>query len=138
MKNLKIKALFAGLFVSIATSAFANVPQPYGAIAYSPTDGAIGIAQKTVNQEAAEQTAMGNCAVLAGGRNCRVVVWYYNACGALSVASNGAWGADWGSTTAGELMKGINAAHQKARSYCAQNGGTDCQLKQASCSFDTP
>lgn len=132
MKQLKLLVL--GLTV-IGSSAFA-LSAPYGAIAYSASDGKYGIATKEVNQEAAEQRAMGNCAVLAGGRDCRNVLWFYNACAALSVASNGAWGVDYDVTTAGELMKGINGAYQKAKGYCRQFGGQDCRLEQAVCSFD--
>lgn len=127
---------FAVGLVMVSNLAMASVPQPYGAIAYSPSDAKIGIATEKVNQEAAEQHAMGQCAVMAGGKDCRVVVWFYNACAAVSRASNGAWGADIASTTRGELMRGINAAHTKARAHCQHYGGTDCQLLQATCSFD--
>jgi hypothetical protein len=140
MKNRKhskwLGALALGLLIN-AASAQAAVSQAYGAIAYSPSDKAIGISQRAVNQEAAEQEAMGRCAVIAGGDNCRIAVWFYNACAALAVAPNGAWGADFGLTTSGELMKGINAAFQKAKARCQSFGGDGCQLEQATCSFDT-
>lgn len=118
-----------------ALPAHATVPNPYGAIAYSPTDGLYGVAQKNVELEAAEQEAIGNCAVLAGGRSCRIVISYRNACGALAVSDDGAWGADSAVTTRGELMKGINDAYAKARDQCVNRGGTSCHLEQASCSF---
>ncbi len=131
MKSLVLLPLALASF-----SAHATVPQPFGAIAYSPSDGLYGISQQTVNIEAAEQEAMGNCAVLAGGRNCRVVISYGNACAALAVSADGAWGADSAITTRGELTKGINEAFAKARAQCQARGGTSCGLEQATCSFD--
>jgi len=131
---LFVLTLFTGLLSGVAHGI---VPAPYGAIAYSPTDGALGIARKTVNQEAAEQLAMGNCAITAHGKSCRIVVWFYNACAALAKSPNGDWGADYASTTSGEQMEGINAAYAKARQHCEDaGGGTTCQLVQATCSFD--
>jgi hypothetical protein len=138
MKNLSSLKLAVTVLggLLLQTAAFAAVPQAYGAIAYSPTDRAIGIAQRAVNQEAAEQDAMGKCAVMAGGSQCRIVVWFYNACAALAIADNGSWGADFGVTTSGELMKGINRAFAKARGHCLANGGDNCRLEQSTCSFD--
>lgn len=133
---LKIALAFPLLMGSL--SAFALVPNPYGAISYSPVDRLYGISTKAVELEAAEQEADGNCAVIAGGRHCRVVISYRNACGALAIASNGAWGADSAITTRGELMRGMSEAFAKARAQCQARGGVDCQLEQATCSFEDP
>lgn len=137
MKTTNLVTTSATLALMLfSLSAKANVPNPFGAIAYSPTDGLYGIAHNNVNLEAAEQEAMGNCAVIAGGRSCRVVISYGNACAALAISSDGAWGADSAITTPGELMRGMNQAFAKARQQCQARGGTSCALEQATCSFD--
>ena len=127
---------FMSVILTASGSAFSAVPQPYGALAYSPSDGLYGVATMNATQEGADQEALGMCSITAGGRSCRVVSRFANACGAISKASDGAWGAGVASTTRGELMAGINAAHNIARQHCQYYGGTDCSLLQASCSFD--
>ena len=138
MITLKLvsKVTFLLSIALIGITAKANVPQPYGAIAYSATDGIYGISSQNPTIEGAEQEAQGNCAVIAGGRNCRVVISYGNACAALAISDDGAWGADSARTTRGELMRGMNEAFAKARAQCENRGGTGCRLEQAVCSFD--
>lgn len=135
IKRLSQLAAVSALVLTSATS-FANVPNPYGAIAYSPQDGIYGVATQNVELEAAEQEAMGNCAVINGGRSCRIVISFGNGCAALALSEDGAYGAHAARTTRGELMKGINAAYAGAREQCQLRGGTSCQLEQAFCSFD--
>lgn len=130
----KVSILLAIGFTGL--TAQANVPQPYGAIAYSSIDGVYGVSAQNPTIEGAEQEAESNCAVIAGGRNCRVVISYGNACAALAVSADGAWGADSARTTRGELMRGMNEAFAKARAQCETRGGTGCRLEQATCSFD--
>ena len=134
---MNLKTILAGLsLATVSLTAQAVVPNPYAAIAYSPSDGLYGIAQKSVVLEGAEQEAMGNCAVIAGGQDCRIVVSFGNGCAALAVNDDGAYGAGFGKTTKGELMVGINKAYAVAREACEGRGGTSCRLEQAFCSFD--
>ena len=65
----------------------------YGAIAYSPTSKAYGWAKDFGTQTEAENAAMNECYKRAG--DCRVAVWFVNACGSVSAGPEG-WGADWG------------------------------------------
>lgn len=138
---MKLSTLTANAFAlltvaSLTHAAQAIVPNPYAAIAYSPSDGLYGVASQSVELEAAEQEAMGNCAVIAGGTSCRIVVSFGNGCAALAVSDDGAYGAGFGKTTKGELMVGINKAYAVAREACEGRGGTSCRLEQAFCSFD--
>jgi hypothetical protein len=132
------RGLTAVTALALAPLATATVPAPWGAIAYSPSDGLFGIAQNAVEREAAQQAALGSCAVQAGGRSCRVVVTFHDACGALAVSDNGIWGADFGVTPSGDLMPGINAAYSRARQQCEDAGGINCRFEQATCSFAAP
>ena len=77
----------------------------YGAIAYSPRTGANGWAYDHPTREAAERVAMQNCRKNAD--DCRGLVWFKNACGAVAAGPKGyGWG--WGASEAiadGEAMK---------------------------------
>jgi hypothetical protein len=95
----------------------------YGAIAYSEADNAWGYSRNYSNREEAEQRALDECA--ARGSGCRVLVWFVNACGALAVANNGAYGSGWGSS--------LNRAYYEARKVCEKHGGSDCDIKCSVC-----
>lgn len=93
----------------------------FGAIAYSPRSGAHGWANNHPSREAAERAAVAGCSKHA--QDCRAVVWFKNACGALAIGQK-AYGWGWGATQAladGEAMKA-----------CAQQT-TGCFVKQRLC-----
>ena len=76
-----------------AYSAAACAADFYGAIAYSPSDGARGWSFDYSSRAAAEQRAVSECS--QHGRGCKVILWFRNACGALAIGSNG-YGSGWG------------------------------------------
>ena len=57
---------------------------------------------------------------------CRVVTWFYSACGAFARDPNGPYGGDWGRT------KGQAAS--KAKAICERYGGTACVIETTVCS----
>lgn len=75
----------------------AHAQNNFGAIAYSPSSGAIGWAYDYSSRGAAERAARRACS--RRGRGCRGAVWFRNACGALATGPNG-WGSGWGVTRA--------------------------------------
>jgi serine/threonine protein kinase, bacterial len=64
----------------------------YGAIAFSPSTGAYGFSSDYGSQDAAERIAISNC----GKSDCLVPVWFRNACGALAVGADHAYGSGLG------------------------------------------
>ena len=87
--------------------------QYYGAIAYGPGNGAWGTSYDFSSRWEAERVAMSNCA--ANGYDCRILVWFENACGALAINGAGAYGSGWGTN------RGIAEGH--ALNVCSRNGG---------------
>ncbi len=82
------------LVAFLAYSAGACGADYYGAIAYSPSNGARGWSYDYATRGAAEQRAQSECA--QHGSGCKVILWFRNACGALAIGSNG-YGSGWGS-----------------------------------------
>ncbi|BBK31711.1 uncharacterized protein DUF4189 [Stella humosa] len=105
----------------------APATRSFGAIAYSRAAGTHGYSYGRPSRAAAEATALGHCR-RAGGRtgDCAVLTWFWNSCGALSVAGNGSYGADHGPDRA--------AAERGAARVCARFGGTDCRTVAWTCS----
>jgi serine/threonine-protein kinase len=123
MKTFSKTALFAAVAVcgmAAPLSAFAG--DLYGAIAYSQSTKAYGWATDYASQEEAEAGAMSACKDRAS--DCKSAIWFRNACGALSVGSDGGWGADWGADE--------QAARNKATHVC-DGYSYDCQVVIAKC-----
>jgi len=80
----------------------------FGAIAYSPSSRAFGWAKDFGSQYEAENAAMNECYKRAG--DCRVAVWFQNACGSVASGPEG-WGADWGES--------FREAERKATRLCS-------------------
>jgi hypothetical protein len=135
---LAARAAVLASAATLASSALAVVPNPYGAIAYSSSDGIYGVAANEVELEAAEQRAMANCAVMSGGQDCKIILSFGSGCAALVVSDDGDAVAGYGMTTPGELMQGMNKANAYARELCQGRGGDNCRLEQAFCSFSQP
>ena len=95
----------------------------FGAIAYSTGTGSHGFSYDYPSRRAAERAALGNCAAYAG--DCQVVVYFYNACGALAVGRHLGYGFAW------NVRRG--AAEAAAMANCRAND-TGCQLVRWVCS----
>lgn len=67
----------------------------YGALAFSPSTGAHGYSFDYANRAAAEKRAINECERQSGSEDCRAILWFHNACGALAVGDN-AYGSGWG------------------------------------------
>jgi hypothetical protein len=94
----------------------------YGAIAYSPSSGSFGYSYEHANRTQAESRAVREC----GKDDCKVATWFFNNCGAVAAASNGAWGGAQGGSE--------RTAQSAALSRCANEGGTSCEIKVTRCS----
>ena len=97
----------------------------YGAIAYSPKNGAYGFSDSWPDQKKAEETALGYCS--KNGKGCKIQVWFYDSCGAVAAGSGGrktGWGQG---DSAGE-------AGQQALEKCKKSGGENCEIKTSHCS----
>ena len=118
-------ALFkSAFFVScfVLTSGASPSPTYYGALAYSPTTRAEGLATDYLSREHAERIAVANCSKQA--KDCIAVAWFWNGCGALAVGANGGFGSGWG----------INrkAAETYALDQCAKYS-KECTIRRWAC-----
>ncbi|MCC5614016.1 DUF4189 domain-containing protein [Nostoc sp. CHAB 5836] len=91
----------------------------FGAIAYSPGNGAAGWSFNYSNRTAAENRALRECESSSGLGDCFVAVWVQNAWASLARASNLAYGWAWNTD------KG--AAEANALQECSKNG-LNCNL----------
>ena len=71
------------------------LPDLYGAIAFSPSTSAHGYSFDYANRAAAEKRAINECEKDGGSGDCKAILWFHNACGALAVGDN-AYGSGWG------------------------------------------
>jgi Domain of unknown function (DUF4189) len=88
----------------------------FGAIAFSPSDGAMGWSYDASTWAAADQRALQGCSNHSAA--CRVVVRLNAACGAVAVGGNGGWGADTGSDSATAQHNAVVACHNYGNSNC--------------------
>ena len=99
----------------------------HGAIAYSPRKEVFGYSFDHDSAKAAGDVALRNCrGQNRGAGDCRVLVTFHNACGALARGNNGAYGSAWG-------MSGREAS-AKALSECRPHGGNSCKIERRVCS----
>ena len=107
---LAVLLVAAGLFGGTGITAPTAGALGWGAIAISPTTGRVGYSQGLNSAIEAEQAAVGLCKA----RDCRAVVNFTNACGAVAQAFNAswAWGRDRSST----------GAQNRALISCSQYG----------------
>lgn len=95
MKRLGIvTALFVGTKILISNTVFAQLPDNYGAIAITPDGESWGYSFDYPTREQAEKRALEEC----GLSNCRVQVWFKNACGAVARNEEGKLGWAWADT----------------------------------------
>ena len=93
----------------------------YGAIAYSSRTKAHGWAKDFPSRAAAEKAALGGCAKHAD--DCKPVLWFKNACGALATGPKGA-GWAWAESQ--------GTADRSALSACGKHSSA-CTVKQRVC-----
>ena len=110
--SLVITGLFGGTGI---TAPAAGAFEWWGAIAISPTTGKVGYSQHLNSAIEAEQAAVGLCKA----RDCRAVMNFTNACGAVAQAFNTSWGLGWDQNSTG--------AQNKALISCSQHG-TGCRV----------
>jgi hypothetical protein len=95
----------------------------FGAIAFSPQNGAFGYSYGAGTRAQAERIAMNNCR--ANGAGCRLLVYFQNACGALAVGNGNGYGFAWAASRA--------QAEGRAMREC-RNRTSSCGIVAWSCS----
>jgi len=100
-------------------------PPKFGAIAYSPSRRAHGITYDFGDRNGAERAALNACAQRSRATDCRIVIWFYNNCGALATASDGTYGGGYSGNRIG--------AESRALQYCRSAGGRDCAVQRSYC-----
>lgn len=108
------------LFVTSASTAHAK--NKFGAIAISPSSKAMGWSFNYNSKWKANQVALNKCRKYAS--DCKIGVWFRNACGAVAVGTNGGWGAHWGNS--------VKSAKWKAKKTCRKYDSY-CQVKRWVC-----
>ena len=112
MKPVFLAALGAvAIAVTLAGPGVASANN-FGAIAYSPNTGSHGYSYDYPSRGQAEGHALAECRKYAG--DCRVAIWFRNACGALAIGNNGGWGSGWGDSRQRAEYEAINSCRQHA------------------------
>ena len=115
-------ALTAGAVVAVgATAASAET---FGAFAFSPDTGAWGSSYNHQSRASAEGRALSECRQRAG--DCRSILWFRDACGAIATSPNGGWGSGWGGS--------IILAEREAINSCVSYGNEGCSVLTTQCS----
>lgn len=91
----------------------------FGAIAYSPSTQMYGSSVEQ-SRQAAEASALRDCLTKTKSVDCRTLVWFKNAWGALAIGNNGAAGGAWSANEGN--------AKRSAIKLCSQYGGTSCRV----------
>jgi Domain of unknown function (DUF4189) len=118
---LAVLLVAAGLFGGTGITAPTAGALGWGAIAISPTTGKVGLSKGLNSAIEAELTAVGLCKA----RDCRAVVNFTKACGAVAQALNTSWGWGWDYDSTG--------AQNKALVSCSQYGA-GCRVAGWICS----
>jgi len=113
-------ATLAASLIVFASLSVAKADDNYGAIAYSQDDGSYGYSSDYSSQATAEREALSQCS----GRNCSVVLWFKNACGALATGSGNGYGTGWASSR--------SEAEDIAMSNCNKNASR-CSILRWQC-----
>ena len=99
----------------------------HGAIAYSASKEVYGYSYDLGSPSDATAVAVRNCrSQQTGAGDCKVVVVFHDACGALALGNNGAHGSAWGSSR--------REASAKALAECRPYGGASCKIERQVCS----
>ncbi len=119
MKPKHFAVVCALMLPGAALAGSCGYTECWGAVA-AGSNGSWGYAYGKISEQAAYDGAQGGC-----NWNCTEVRTFYNACGAIAVASNGATG--WAIDTSRET------AESAALGYCAQSG-RNCTVRAWACS----
>ncbi len=105
-------------------AAASRVEASYGAIAYSVATGSTGWSRGFYTQSEAEYEALRRCYA----SDCKPVVWFNGACGALAVSryNPSLYGWAWNTEVA--------FAENQALRFCQIHGGLDCKTVAWACS----
>jgi serine/threonine-protein kinase len=117
------KSFAAAALAAVLIAPTAAFAAQFGAIAYSTGTGSHGFSYGYASRGQAERVALGNCAAYAG--DCQVLVYFYNACGALAVGRHLGYGYAWNVRR--------SAARRAALANCRVND-TGCQVVRWVCS----
>lgn len=99
----------------------------HGAIAYSERKEVYGYSYDFGSERDASSAAVSNCRKEdSGATDCKVVVTFRNACGALALGDKGAYGSAWGNSQ--------REASNKALVECRPYGGASCKVERQVCS----
>jgi len=99
----------------------------HGAIAYSPLKNVYGYSYDFGASRPAADAAIANCRKEdKGATDCKVLVTFRNACGALALGKNGAYGSAWALSR--------REAANKALVECRPYGGGSCKIERQVCS----
>ncbi|WP_349368148.1 DUF4189 domain-containing protein [Salinarimonas sp.] len=121
MRRIVIAGAACAMGIAMASGALAQ--ERYGAIAYSQETDAHGWSLDFSTQGEAEKRALKECGI--HGPGCVVTTWFRNACGALAVAPDRSWGADWGASE--------DEAGRKALGRCRTHAAKGCVVARAVC-----
>ncbi|WP_081615325.1 DUF4189 domain-containing protein [Rhizobium freirei] len=121
MTSLKLTAATTALAITLSTG-IASAAQ-FGAIAYSRDTGSYGSSHNYSSRAGAEEEALSACSSYAD--DCRVVVYFRNACGALAVGSERGYGWGWSARR--------NQARDIAIANCEEND-SGCHVVSWTCS----
>lgn len=122
MKKLSQKlalAAFVAIPLVVGSTTKANANE-YGSIAFSESTQRYGYSYNYPTQSGAQNRALRECGV----RDCRVVVWFKNACGTLAIG-NSSWGSAWNANGRQSQISAVRA--------CSQYG-SGCRVVRTVCS----
>ncbi len=122
--TMLISAIAASLLPFVASKA--EAADAFGAISYSPSTHVYESAV-TWSRAAAEREALYNCQKNSGAGDCRTLIWFENAWGALAVGSNGTYGTGWGYDHK-NVENGRYIAGRYAVQTCRKYGGVNCRV----------
>lgn len=118
---------FCGSYYGICLNRCGLDAERHGATAYSALKEVYGYSYDYGSAKAAADAAVANCRKEhQGAGDCKSVVTFRNACGALALGTSGAWGSAWG------LSK--REASDKALGECRPYGGSSCKIERQVCS----
>ena len=120
---LRQLALSAAILTATATAVGAGqcgYDYCWGAVGIA-TNGNYGWSNNWGSESQAIQAAQDGCS-----GQCTTIKTFYNTCGSISVADNGAWGWGWHSD--------LDTAHSISMNYCMDNG-YNCQPRVWACSY---
>lgn len=101
----------------------------YGAIAYDPDTGKVGVANDMTSKRKAASTAIGQCRS-KGGQACKVNIDYFNQCAAFVYGGLGEV-VDYASSTGGSQGE----AENRALTRCKTAAGVECKIFYSACSY---